>query len=252
MEFVGRSNPLTSNGMATVATNLSVGVQELWTVLNVETSGCGFLPDRRPEILYERHIFHRLTGARFDDGDLSDPTAGGYGAGGAHQYDRLAAAMKLDRGAALQSASWGLGQVLGENFKVAGFPSVDEMIQAMSDSEDTQLVAVGAFIVGNRLDRALATHDWASFARGYNGPAFATNLYDVRLRGEFQKLSAGVLPNLDIRAAQLFLTFRGFHPGPIDGFVGPRTRAALVAFQQQNNLSPTGLVDDDLLEVLTL
>ena len=35
-------------------------------------------------------------------------------------------------------------------------------------------------------------------------PAFATNHYDVRLRGEFQKIEAGVLPNLDIRAAQDF------------------------------------------------
>jgi hypothetical protein len=158
--------------------------------------------------------------------------------------------MNLDRAAALQSASWGLGQVLGENFKVGGFVSVDEMVQAMSDSEDTQITAVGAFILGRRLDRALATHDWASFARGYNGPAFATNHYDVRLRGEFQKLQAGVLPNLDIRAAQLFLTFRGFHPGPIDGFVGALTRSAIVEFQRKNVLNQTGLVDDDLLEKL--
>jgi hypothetical protein len=250
MVFVGRSRPLSIHGMAAVATSLLVGVQEVWTVLNVETSGCGFLPDRRPEILYERHVFHRLTGGRFDDGDLSDPSPGGYGAGGAHQYDRLTAAMNLDRAAALQSASWGLGQVLGENFKIGGFASVDEMVQAMSDSEDTQITAVGAFILGRRLDRALATHDWASFARGYNGPAFATNHYDVRLRGEFQKLQAGVQPNLDIRAAQLFLTFRGFHPGPIDGFVGALTRSAIVEFQRKNALNQTGLVDDELLEKL--
>ena len=250
MEFVGLSHPLSSNGMATVATSLSVNIQEVWTVLNVETSGCGFLPDRRPQILYERHIFHRLTGGRFDDGDLSDPASGGYGAGGTHQYDRLTAAMNLDRVAALQSASWGLGQVMGENFASAGFGSVDDMVQAMSDSEDAQLTAVAGFILANRLDRALATHDWASFARGYNGPAFATNHYDVRLRGEFQKLEAGVLPNLDIRAAQLFLTFRGFHPGPIDGFIGALTRAAIIDFQQQNGLNQTGLVDDDLLERL--
>jgi hypothetical protein len=250
MPFVGRSRPLSSNGMAAVATSLSVNVQELWTVVNVETSGCGFLPDRRPQILYERHIFHRLTRGRFDDGNLSDPSAGGYGAGGAHQYDRLTAAMELDRVAALQSASWGLGQVMGENFAAAGFANVDDMVQAMSDSEDTQLAAVAGFIVANRLDRALATHDWASFARGYNGPAFAVNHYDVRLRGEFQKLQAGVLPNLDIRAAQLFLTFHGLHPGPIDGFVGPLTRAAIAEFQMKNGMNQTGLVDDDLLERL--
>jgi hypothetical protein len=252
MLFAGRSRPLTSGGLAAAATSLSVAVQELWTVLSVETAGCGFLPDRRPEILYERHVFHRLTGGRFDDGDLSDPTPGGYGATGAHQYDRLIAAMTHDADAARKSASWGLGQVLGENFASVGFTSVDDMVQAMSDSEDAQLAVVSAFILRNRLDRALATHDWASFARGYNGPTFATNHYDVRLRGEFQKFSSGVLPNLDIRAAQLFLTFRGFHPGPVDGFVGRFTRAAIIEFQASIGLSQTGLVDDDLLDKLAV
>ena len=252
MTFIGRSHPLTSNGLAAAAASMSVAVQEVWTVLNVETAGCGFLPDRRPNILYERHIFHRLTGGRFDDGNLSDSRPGGYGPAGPHQYDRLTAAMNLDRDAASKSTSWGLGQVLGENFGVAGFTSVDALVSAMSDSEDSQLAAMSAFILHRRLDRALATHDWASFARGYNGPAFATNHYDVRLRGEFQKLSAGVVPNVDIRAAQLFLIFRGFHPGPVDGFVGRFTRAAILEFQASSGLNQTGIVDDELLAKLTL
>jgi len=252
MAFVGASRPLTSDGMAAVASSMTVSVQEVWTVLGVETSGCGFLADRRPKILYERHVFHRLTNGRFDDGDLSDPEPGGYGAEGAHQYDRLAAAMQLDRVAALQSASWGLGQVLGTNFGSSGFASVDAMVQAMSDSEDAQLKGMGAFILGHRLDRALKTHDWTTFARGYNGAGFAENHYDARLRGEFQKLSTGVLPNLDIRAAQLYLTFRGFHPGPIDGFVGPLTRSAIQEFQRKNSLPQTGIVDEALLAALVV
>ena len=252
MAFVGRSRPLSSDGIAAAADGLSVGAQEVWTVIAVETAGCGFLADRRPEILYERHIFHKLTRGRFSDPNLSDPTPGGYGAGGAHQYDRLEAAMALDRIAALKSASWGLGQVLGSNFKSAGFGNVDDMVQAMSDSEDAQLSAVSAFIAARRLDRALKAHDWTSFARGYNGPAFATNHYDVRLRGEFQKFSTGVLPDLSVRAAQLYLTFLGFHPGPVDGFVGPRTRSALLEFQRKNGLAETGIVDDELLEKLAV
>ena len=101
----------------------------------------------------------------------------------------------------------------------------------MCGSEDAQLAAVAAFIHAAGLSAALRTHDWASFARGYNGPAYAPNQYDVRLRGEFQKVSTGVLPSLDVRAAQLYLTFRGYHPGSVDGFVGPRTRSALSEFR---------------------
>ena len=74
------------------------------------------MPDRRPQILFERHIFHRLTDGKFDDGQISDPAAGGYGARGAAQYDRLALALAKDADAALQSASWGIGQIMGMNY----------------------------------------------------------------------------------------------------------------------------------------
>jgi hypothetical protein len=247
MAFVGRSHALTSQGIAAAAESIAVGVEEVWTVVSVETSGCGFIADRRPKILYERHIFHRLTDGRFDDGNISDASPGGYGPSGAHQYERLTIAMNLDREAALRSASWGLGQVLGENFSAAGFDDVDAMVQAMSDSEDAQLLAVSEFVLAHGLDRPLRAHNWASFARGYNGPNFAEQHYDARLRGEFQKFSTGVMPSLDVRAAQLYLTFRGLDPGPIDGLMGRLTRSAVVEFQIQSGLAPTGVVDETLL-----
>lgn len=50
---------------------------ELWAVIGVETSGCGYFDDRRPQILYERHIFYRLTQGRFPVSDINSPDAGG-------------------------------------------------------------------------------------------------------------------------------------------------------------------------------
>lgn len=251
LEFTGKSLAITSNGFAEAANDLGVKAPEIWTVLAVETSGCGFLPDRRPPILYERHIFHRLTGGRFDDGDISDPSPGGYGPAGAHQYDRLASAIARDRNAALQSASWGLAQVMGMNFRLAGFNGVEDMVSALCDSEDSQLLAFAAFLKSSRLDNSLRIHDWTSLARGYNGPNFAANQYDTKLRGEFQKFSTGPLPDITTRAAQLYLTFRGFHPGPVDGVAGSRTRDALSQFQQANGLPVTGIADDATLTALT-
>src|SRR5947199_8204907 len=113
--FLGRSLALSRAGLVAEANALSVDLPEIWAVVAVETSGCGFLADRRPQILYERHVFHALTHGRFDDGDISDAASGGYGAGGSHQYERLDRALQLNRDAALQSASWGLGQILGRN-----------------------------------------------------------------------------------------------------------------------------------------
>ena len=250
LPFQGPALAMSSNGMTSVASTLGVFAPEVWTVLAVETSGCGFLPDRRPQILYERHIFHRLTGGQFDDGDISDPTPGGYGPAGAHQYDRLAAAMQLDRAAALKSTSWGIGQVMGMNFAMAGFPDVETMASAMPVSEDNQLAAMSAFLKATNLDSSLRAHDWTTFARGYNGPNFAINHYDSRLNGEFQKFSAGNLPDILARAAQLYLLYLGFHPGPVDGVAGSQTLSALAQFQSQNGLPVSTTVDGDTITQL--
>ncbi len=54
-------------------TECGLVLPELWAVLSVETSGCGYLPDKRPKILFERRVFSRLTGHRFDADDPDMP-----------------------------------------------------------------------------------------------------------------------------------------------------------------------------------
>jgi len=251
LPFQGNVWALSPDGLGVVSQELGVHAPEIWTVLAVETSGCGYLPDLRPQILYERHIFHRLTHGKYDDGDISDPKAGGYGAPGAHQYDRLALALVKHRSAALQSCSWGIGQIMGENYALAGFPSVDQMVIAMSESEDQQLIAMANFMIGSRLSVSLRAHDWASFARGYNGPHYAINRYDIRLNSEFQKYSAGALPDLSVRAAQLYLTYLGFHPGPVDGVAGTRTLSALADFETRHGLAHAATINTDTIAELS-
>jgi hypothetical protein len=249
-EFVGRSQALSADGLRATAARIGVDLPKIWAVLAVETSGCGFLRDRRPRILYERHLFHELTNGTFDDGDLSDPRPGGYGAPGAHQYDRLARAIQLDRTAALMSTSWGLGQILGKNCGMAGFADVELLVKKMIDSEDSQAAAMAEFVRAAQLDTALREADWTAFARGYNGPDYAKNNYDVRLNGEYQKAAAGMLPEFTVRSAQLYLLFRGIDIGAVDGILGPRTRAVIIQFQTDNGLAATGEVDQALLDAL--
>lgn len=114
MNFHGKGSPLSAAGMDEVCDALGVSESEVWAVLTVETRGFGYLTDRRPQILFERHVFHRLTKGAHDNGnsDISNPKAGGY-IGGTGEYSRLEKAMNLDESAALQSASWGIGQVMG-------------------------------------------------------------------------------------------------------------------------------------------
>jgi len=252
VDFAGSGTALSPAGVDAASGAVDVGLPELWSVIAVETSGCGFLPDRRPKILFERHIFSRLTDRKFDadDPDVSQPSPGGYGSSGAHQYERLAAAIQLDRTAALQSASWGLGQIMGENSKAAGFERVDDMVTSMVASEDNQLRAMAGFIRASGMDQALRRHEWSGFARRYNGPNFAANNYDGLLQHFFERYTSGSPPDLRVRAAQIYLAYRGLAPGGVDGLAGANTERAVKAFQASIGLEQTGIIDDALMERL--
>jgi N-acetylmuramidase/Putative peptidoglycan binding domain len=252
-EFADRGRPLSEDALREASRTLDVGAPGIWAVLRVETNGCGFLPDRRPAILFERHVFHARTGGRFDAAhpDLSDRTRGEYGPGGAHQYERLERAIALDRPAALSSASWGLGQVMGYHAPDLGYADVEDMVRQMVASEDGQLQAMFRFVAKNRLVKHLQAKDWASFARGYNGAAFAQNAYDTKLASAFADFSQHGTPDVRVRSAQVFLTYQRLDPGPVDGVMGGRTRGALLRFQQQRGLAETGEVDDPTLAALS-
>jgi hypothetical protein len=251
-EFAGKTRLLDNEGLQRSLNVLDARAADLWAVIGVETSGCGFLSDRRVKILYERHVFSRLTGRRFDalQPSLSNPTPGNYGADGAPQYARLAAAMALDRDAALQSCSWGVGQVMGYHAEALGFSGAQEMIELMADSESAQLEAMARYIARNALAGALRTHDWARFARGYNGANYQINHYDTRLSAHYQMMSSGGLPDLAVRSAQACLSFLGHDPHGVDGVMGRMTRAALNDFQARRGMPLTESVDAATLAAL--
>ncbi|HKZ08743.1 MAG TPA: N-acetylmuramidase domain-containing protein [Methylomirabilota bacterium] len=249
--FQGAGQALDAAGVAAACDTLGVHAAELWAVLTVETRGCGFLPDRRPLILFERHYFSRLTRKKYDAKapDISNPKWGGYH-GGASEYDRLDRALKLDRPAALRSASWGLGQVMGDNFKAAGFSDVEAMVAAFVKSENAQLQGMARFIGAIGADKHLRAHNWPAFAAAYNGPAYAQNSYDERLRAAHQKYMTGALPDLDVRAIQANLVYLGYNPGPVDGVVGRFTRSALAMFQEKEGIPVREIFDADMVKAV--
>lgn len=250
--FAGDAFPLDAAGIQSSLDILRVQAADLWSVVCVEASGCGFLPDRRVKILYERHIFSRLTKQRYDAKypAISSSTPGGYGAAGQAQYDRLASAIKRSRMAALQSCSWGLGQMMGYHAVALGFKDVEQMVASMSDSENVQLEAMARFIKANGLDSALRTHDWARFASGYNGPNYRINNYDTRLAANYEQMSRGAVPDLRVRAAQVFLTFLGYDPHGVDGIMGRMTRAAMNDYQAARSIPLTQFVDETTIDAL--
>lgn len=53
-----------------------------------------------------------------------------------------------------------------------------------------------------------------------------------------------------VKAAQRALRDRGYDPGPVDGSLGPKTRAAVKDFQAAEGLKGTGRLDADTMSRL--
>lgn len=110
-------------------------------------------------------------------------------------YPRLEAALGINVDAALRSCSWGLGQVMGFNCNLAGYPTATTMVEAFKKGEAEQLRGMVTFIKNTGLDRALRNHDWRAFAKGYNGAGYATHGYNTRLAAAYQRWAT--IPDTD-------------------------------------------------------
>jgi len=168
------TTPLTDAQIRASAERLGCEVAAVRAVLKVESRGAGFGPDGRPIILYEPHIFSRLTGRKYD---ASHPTISyrnwrerPYPRTQADRYAQLAQAYALEPEAALGSASWGLFQILGSNHVACGFETASAFVADIAISHERQLLAFEGFVRTNRLVDDLQNRDWAGFARVYNGP----------------------------------------------------------------------------------
>ena len=59
----------------------------------------------------------------------------------------------------------------------------------MFEHEREHLAAFGKFLEVNKLLKHLRSKNWAAFARGYSGPGYAANKYDIKLAKAYAKYS---------------------------------------------------------------
>lgn len=188
---------ITEQDMQQAATALDVDLASIKAVTTVESRGSGFLSDGRPAILFERHIMRRRLAEIGRDVDLLqrylpeiiNVVPGGY-KGGSAEHDRLYLAQQIDFDSAVESASWGLFQIMGFHWQVLGYESAKAFARAMNQSEGQQLDAFVRFIKADAgLHRALRSKNWADFAARYNGPAYSKNQYDVKLAEAYKEFA---------------------------------------------------------------
>ena len=166
---------LTEDQIQSQAQALGIEAAALKAVIEVECKGSGFNADSTPVILFERHVMRQRLIANDQSKvvdqmmikrpDLCSKSTGGYGLYSA-QHGRLNAAAQYHRASALESASWGIGQVMGYHWKALGYASLQAFINPMYKDEASQLDAMCRYIEVNGLINALKNKDWKAFARG--------------------------------------------------------------------------------------
>jgi hypothetical protein len=186
---------LSEDDLRKAAKELDVEVAVIKAVRDVEAKGTGF-KDEWPVILFERHIFwrrlkkHGKNPSMLKSGneDILSARRGAY-VGGIREHQRLDRAKKIHMNAALESASWGMFQIMGFHWERLGYSSVRQFVKQMHRSEGDQLVAFVRFIKSEKLTSFLKKKDWAGFARRYNGKAYRENKYDTKLAKAYDRFS---------------------------------------------------------------
>jgi RHS repeat-associated protein len=171
------------------ANKLGVSVAQIRAVYKTEVGKKAFFKNGKIKILYERHYFSRLTKGKYDKSNpyISNSKAGGYGKEGV-QYSKFDQAAELDKEAAYSSVSWGGFQIMGANYKAAGYDSGIQFGEALiNGDEDTHLEAFANFVSNNKnMLKALKNKNWASFAKLYNGKNYKKYDYDTKMANNYK------------------------------------------------------------------
>ena len=197
MDFTGAARKIEQSEIDQIANDLGVEPAAFRAVIAVEAAGSGFDKAGRPKALFERHHFYKhlkdtpelLANAEAEG--LAYPKWGTkpYPKGSDAVYAEIIRACAIEEEAALLSTSWGLGQIMGSNYKLAGCNSVHEMVSEACESEAGQLRQMASFIKKAGLLDELVAKNWAGFAKGYNGPQYAKNQYDQKLAAAYTKFA---------------------------------------------------------------
>src|SRR5690606_1548478 len=259
--------------IASVARQWGLEAAALLAVAEIESGVQAFVTiegRREPPIRFEGHYFdRRLTPdkrALARSRGLAAPQAGAVAnpSSQAARWRMLARAAEIDRKAAWESTSWGLGQVMGAHWAWLGYASIDQLVGEARASAAGQALLMARYIVKAGLADALARRDWAAFARGYNGPGYRANRYDTKLAEAFERHAGGQEPSpapasstllragdrgAFVRDLQTALSAAGY-PLDIDGAYGPLTAAAVARFQRDHGLTVDGIAGPATLGAL--
>jgi hypothetical protein len=211
-----------------------------------------------PAYRHEGHYFYRILKRekpellqKAVDQGLANPTAGVVKnpTNWTERYKLFERCKAIDEGIAIRSASWGVGQVMGDNYDDLGYGSPESFYQTVLSGVEGQLDVMYKFITYNHLDDEIERQDWAGFAKGYNGSNYRVNNYDKQLAKAYAMFN-GHPDNGGVMLVQQKLASLGLYNGKIDGLKGTQTSLAITAFQEKVGLKPDGIAGSVTIEKL--
>lgn len=199
--FKGKSKRIDDVDIPRLASRIGVGEDLMHGFMDTESLGSGFYPDGSVKRLFEPHVFYRQLPAG-PTRDKAVKLGLAYPKWGMKPYPkdstaRILQAADIDQEAAYRATSWGGFQVLGENFRMAGYASATEMVEDMMDDEETHLNAAVNFIIAAGIDddmrrveaikgRILPEH-CVPIVRVYNGAGYVKNNYHAKFASAVNK-----------------------------------------------------------------
>ena len=161
--------------------------------VNVESKGPGFLPSRRPSIIFESYQFFKNLGAagidpyqyvRQHPDIITDKVVDNYKKGD-KEWIRLEKAIEINKDIALQSTSWGFLKIMGSDYKKTGEKTISDFVNKMHKDEFTQLSLGVEFIKSLGLVPFMISKNFNGISRVYNN---AKNGYGLKLKAEYYRL----------------------------------------------------------------
>lgn len=193
------TGPLTDADYEEIARDLGIETEVIKAVVEVETgrTRSGFHNDGRPLVNFDLTLFSNraarhgvnMAAARREHPEVfARPDVRLHGSHQAAQHARLEGAMAIDSVAAVDATFWGMFQIGGFNYKLAGTESRSEFIRKVSRSEYDQLRMFANFIRNTGMLKHLRTRNWAAFAKMYNGPGYASRGYHTKMAAAYRRL----------------------------------------------------------------
>ena len=183
-----------------VAEALGVEVAAIKAVVEIEAGKTheGFSAPGRPLINFDLSMFRRFASRRGINlakyGKSHPVVFNSHRGSQTRAHNRLEAARTIHPEAAVEGTFWGMFQIGGFNWQRCGAESIEDFERRMSRSERDQLDLFAEFISSTGLLKHLREKNWAAFARGYNGPSYASRRYHTRMASAYRRYLSTPLP----------------------------------------------------------